>query len=101
MGEQLHKYPNLLGRQFTAQRPNRKWVTDISYIHTGQGVLYLSIIRDLYDKSIVSYKKTSAKQTVRLVLDTIRDAKKKRRSPGSCSSTVTKGSSTRPVRTTS
>jgi Transposase and inactivated derivatives len=72
----LHKYPNLLDRQFTAERPNQKWVTDISYIHTGQGVLYLSMIRDLYDNSIVAYK-TAAEQTVNLVLDTIRDAKKK------------------------
>ena len=76
MGEQLHRYPNLLNRQFTAERPNRKWVTDISYIHTGQGVLYLSIIRDLYDNSIISYK-MGAEQTVRLVLDTIRAAKEK------------------------
>ncbi|WP_035316834.1 IS3 family transposase [Clostridium sp. MSTE9] len=76
MGEQLHKYPNLLDRQFTALRPNQKWVTDISYIHTGQGVLYLSIIRDLYDNSIVSYK-TGTEQTVNLVLDTIRLAKRK------------------------
>lgn len=76
MGEYLHKYPNLLDRQFAAERPNQKWVTDISYIHTGQGVLYLSIIRDLYDNSIVSYK-MSAEQTVRLVLDTVKAAKKK------------------------
>ena len=46
----LHKYPNLLDRDFHADRPNQKWVTDISYIHTAQGVLYLSVIRDLYDK---------------------------------------------------
>lgn len=76
MGEYLHRYPNLLDRQFTAGRPNQKWVTDISYIHTGQGVLYLSMIRDLYDNSIVAYK-TSTEQTVRLVLDTIRAAKRK------------------------
>lgn len=76
MGEHLHKYPNLLDRQFTAQRPNQKWVTDISYIHTGQGVLYLSVIRDLYDNSIVSYK-MGTEQTVRLVLDTIKAAKAK------------------------
>jgi transposase InsO family protein len=76
MGEQLHKYPNLLNRQFTAHRPNQKWVTDISYIHTGQGTLYLSMIRDLYDNSVVAYK-TGSEQTVRLVLDTIREAKKK------------------------
>jgi putative transposase len=76
MGEYLHKYPNLLDRQFTAEHPNQKWVTDISYIHTRQGVLYLSIIRDLYDNSIVSYK-TGTEQTVRLVLETIKAAKRK------------------------
>jgi len=75
-GEYLHKYPNSLNRQFTAERPNQKWATDISYIHTNQGVLYLSIIRDLYDNSIVAYKMGVA-QTVRLVLDTIRAAKRK------------------------
>jgi len=76
MGEQLHKYENILNREFEADRPNLKWVTDISYIHTGQGILYLSMIRDLYDNSIVSYK-TGAEQTVNLVLDTIKMAKQK------------------------
>ena len=52
LGQQVHKYKNLLNRQFRADRPNAKWVTDISYIHTKEGVLYLSIIRDLYDNSI-------------------------------------------------
>lgn len=56
MGQQVHRYENLLNRDFHADRPNSKWVTDISYIHTGQGVLYLSMIRDLYDNSIVAYK---------------------------------------------
>ena len=80
MGQQLHKYQNLLNRNFYAEAPNRKWVTDISYIQTKQGVLYLSMIRDLYDNSIVAYK-TATQQTVNLVLDTIhmamRDEKKK------------------------
>ena len=76
MGEHLHKYSNLLNRQFTAERPNQKWVTDISYIHTEQGVLYLSVIRDLYDNSIVAYK-TGTEQTINLVLNTIRAAKEK------------------------
>ena len=71
MGQQLHRYENLLNRQFQADRPNHKWVTDISYIHTKQGVLYLSIIRDLYDNSIIAYK-TGTEQTINLVLDTIR-----------------------------
>ena len=76
LGQQLHRYENLLKRQFCADRPNCKWVTDISYIHTKEGVLYLSMIRDLYDNSIVAYK-TSTQQTVSLVLDTIRLAMKK------------------------
>ena len=76
LGWQAHKYQNHLKRQFWATCPNSKWVTDISYIHTSEGVLYLSIIRDLYDNSIVAYK-TSATQTVNLVLDTIRLAMKK------------------------
>ena len=76
LGQQLHRYENLLNRQFRAECPNTKWVTDISYIHTKEGVLYLSMIRDLYDNSIVSYK-TAATQTVSLVLDTIRLAMKK------------------------
>ena len=75
-GEHLHRYPNLLNRDFKAERPNQKWVTDISYIKTAQGVLYLSIIRDLFDNSIVSYK-TGTEQNVELVLSTIRAAKKK------------------------
>ena len=76
LGQQVHKYKNLLARQFWADRPNAKWVTDISYIHTKEGVLYLSMIRDLYDNSIVAYK-TATQQTVNLVLDTIRLAMKK------------------------
>lgn len=72
----LHKYPNLLNREFTAERPNQKWVTDISYIPMQKGNCYLSVIRDLYDNSIVSYK-LSKNMTVKLVLDTIKAAKRK------------------------
>ena len=72
----LHRYDNLLNRDFHADRPNQKWVTDISYIKTAQGFLYLSVIRDLYDRSIVAYK-TSTVQNINLVLNTIKAAKKK------------------------
>ena len=74
--EHIHKYQNLWKQDFTAYRPNQKWATDISYIHTKQGVLYLSVIRDLYDNSIIAYK-TSTQQTINLVLDTIKAAKRK------------------------
>ena len=76
MGQELHKYENLLNRNFVADKPNVKWVTDISYIHTGQGVLYLSMIRDLYDNSIIAYK-IGTEQTVNLVLNTIKSAMRK------------------------
>ena len=75
-GERLHRYPNLLNRNFSATKPNQKWVTDISYIPTKQGFLYLSVIRDLYDNSIVAYK-TGTEQNLSLVLNTIRAAKTK------------------------
>ncbi|HEX3015374.1 MAG TPA: IS3 family transposase [Desulfobacteria bacterium] len=73
MGEQIHKYENLLNREFHANKPNQKWVTDISYIHTGQGILYLSMIRDLFDESIIAYK-VGTEQTVNLVINTVKAA---------------------------
>ena len=80
-GQSIHRYANILNRDFNAQQPNKKWVTDISYIPTAQGFLYLSVIRDLFDNSIVAYK-TSQKQTVNLVLDTVRAAVKKEAAAG-------------------
>ena len=79
--QSLHRYDNLLNRDFHADRPNQKWVTDISYIKTAQGFLYLSIIRDLYDRSIVAYR-TSTVQNINLVLNTIKAAKKKEKVTG-------------------
>lgn len=72
----VHKYDNLLNRDFRADWPNQKWVTDISYIQTKQGVLYLSIIKDLHDGFVVHYE-TGTEQTVGLVTNTIRNALKK------------------------
>ena len=47
--------PNLLNRDFTAIEPNRKWVTDITYIPTMQGWLYLAVILDLYSRMVVGW----------------------------------------------
>jgi putative transposase len=74
MGNQIHRYPNILNRDFTSTRPNQKWVTDISYIQTPQGTLYISIIRDLFDNSIITYQ-TGTEQSINLVLRTIQDAR--------------------------
>ncbi|MFE8700764.1 IS3 family transposase [Cytobacillus sp. FJAT-54145] len=51
-----HVAENILNREFTAEKPNEKWVTDVTEFKYGQSKkAYLSAIRDLYDGSIVSY----------------------------------------------
>ncbi len=47
--------PNLLNRNFRVSRPNTVWVVDITYIPTGQGWLYLAIVKDLCTKKVVGY----------------------------------------------
>jgi putative transposase len=46
---------NLIGRDFTASQPNEKWVTDITYIWTAEGWLYLVAVMDLYSRRIVGW----------------------------------------------
>jgi len=65
-----HRYPNLLDRNFQAAHPNQKWVTDVTYIQTGQGTMYLSVIKDLYDGFIVAYH-TSTQNALALVTTTL------------------------------
>ena len=45
--------PNLLNRNFYAERPNQKWAGDISYIWTREGWLYLSVMMDLHSRRII------------------------------------------------
>jgi putative transposase len=47
--------PNLLNREFEASRPNQKWVSDITYIDTVEGWLYLASILDLYSRRVVGW----------------------------------------------
>ncbi len=51
-----HSYANLLARDFAANQPNQKWVTDITYINTQQGWAYLATIKDLFDGFIVAHR---------------------------------------------
>jgi putative transposase len=71
--QSIYRYENILNRDFKAELSNQKWVTDITYVHTKQGVLYLSIIKDLYDGFIVGYQYGS-EQTNDLVSRTVRNA---------------------------
>ncbi|MBS4214427.1 IS3 family transposase [Neobacillus rhizophilus] len=55
----LHIYPNLLNRQFNVEEPNRAWVTDITYIWTIEGWVYLSSVMDLFSRKIVGWSMAS------------------------------------------
>jgi putative transposase len=47
--------PNLLNREFSASLPNQKWVSDITYIDTAEGWLYLAAILDLHSRRVVGW----------------------------------------------
>lgn len=51
--------PNILQRGFTVPRPNTVWVTDITYIRTWEGWLYLAVVMDLYSRRIVGWSTPS------------------------------------------
>lgn len=73
----VHKYPNLLKRAFKQEFPNRFWVTDITYIHTAKGMMYVCAVVDLCGKMVLSYR-IGNNMTASLVTDTIlREAKQK------------------------
>lgn len=74
--------PNLLQRQFTFSRPNQAWVGDITYIPTGEGWLYLAIVKDLCTKKIVGYA-FSQRIDTQLTLDALNMAvRRERPAPG-------------------
>ncbi len=70
--------PNLLQRQFTVTRRNKAWVTDITYIRTWQGWLYLAVVMDLFSRLIVGW---AAEPTIHreLVLNAVLMAVRRRR----------------------
>jgi len=65
-----HTYPivpNTLNQQFTTEKPNEVWVSDITYITTTEGWLYLPVVLDLWDRKIIGWalsKTMYAKDTV-------------------------------------
>lgn len=50
----LHKYPNLI-KEFVSVKPNQLWVSDITYIETAQGFVYLNLVTDAYSRKIVGW----------------------------------------------
>lgn len=61
---------NVLDRQFTADRPNQKWVADFTYIWTAEGWLYVAAVIDLFSRRVVGWS-MSANMTAQLVTDAL------------------------------
>jgi transposase InsO family protein len=72
--------PNLLARDFEARRPNERWVTDITYVWTDSGWVYLAAILDLFSRAVVGWSVDTTLST-RLPLAAL-DAAIRRRRPG-------------------
>ena len=70
--------PNRLQREFTVAQPDRVWVTDITYIRTHEGWLYLTVVIDLYSRAVVGWSMKSTMAT-ELVLDALMMAVWRRR----------------------
>jgi putative transposase len=70
--------PNTLDRCFAAEGPNRKWVTDITYLETAAGWVYLAVVLDLFSRKVVGWSVGDSLETT-LVSGALRDAVEKRR----------------------
>ena len=86
--------PNILKRDFCATAPNRKWVTDITYIATQEGWLYLAAILDLYTRRIVGWS-MSERMTAALTTGALRMAIRRRR-PGAARASLPAARSSQP-----
>lgn len=72
--------PNTLDRKFNPDKPNRVWVTDITYIKTGEGWLYLCVIIDLYGRKVIA-RQTSRHIDRHLVCNALKQALFRRHFP--------------------
>ena len=70
--------PNVLGRRFAAEAPNRAWVTDVTFISTGEGWRYLAAILDLFSRRVVGWATSDVNDRV-LALQALDQALKARR----------------------
>jgi len=70
--------PSVLQRKFAVNRPNKAWVTDITYIGTWEGWLYLTVVMDLFSRKIVGWA-VALHVRKELVLDAVLMAVRRRR----------------------
>lgn len=69
---------NILDRQFSPSKPDAVWVSDITYVHTKEGFVYLTSVMDLYSRKIISWELSKTLEAVHVV-KCIGKAKKQRR----------------------
>ncbi|WP_092990593.1 IS3 family transposase [Rhizobium sp. NFR03] len=69
-GDRAVIMPNVLDRQFMAERPNQKWVADFTYIWTAEGWLYVAAVIDLFSRRVVGWS-MNANMTAQLVTDAL------------------------------
>ena len=70
---------NLLDRDFEATAPSQKWVSDITYVPTAQGWVYLTIVMDLFDRKIIGWSVSTSMTTQVTVMAAWRMARQNRR----------------------
>ena len=73
--------PNVLDQDFTAEAPDRKWVTDITYLPTAQGWVYLAVVLDLFSRKVVGWSLSNSLAT-ELVTEALRKAIEARKPEG-------------------
>jgi transposase InsO family protein len=81
--DSAHHYPiapNLLEREFESKEPDEVWVSDITYIETAQGWLYLCVFIDLFSRMVVGWS-MSDRMTSDIVFDAFEMGKQRRRRP--------------------
>jgi len=80
-GKSAELIPNLVKRNFDVSQPNRVWVTDITYIRTWQGWLYLAVVLDLFSRKVIGW---ATRQSIHreLVLDALMIAVRQREPDG-------------------
>jgi len=72
-GKDGHRAPDLLGRDFTAPAPNRRWVADFTYVAAWCGIVYVAFVVDIYSRAIVGWSAATHKRA-KLVLDALQMA---------------------------
>jgi transposase InsO family protein len=80
--QRLPVAPNRLQRPFRASAPNQVWLSDVTYVPTAEGWLYLAVVLDLHSRRVVGWAMTSRLDTS-LVLSALRLALGRRRPPSS------------------